>query len=131
MKVGKDRRIRDFLRDIAEWGERCARHLDGISYDQFASDERTLDAVSKCVEVVGTAAKNLMEIDADIEARHPQLQLRRAYATRIRLAHGYRDIDPKVLWATATQSVPALVLATRAALDSALSGAEPRSGPPA
>ena len=67
--------------------------------------------MTKCVEVVGTAAKMALEQKPDIEVEHPELELRRAYATRIRLTHGYREIDRKVLWATATQSVPALAKA--------------------
>ena len=98
MAVDEEQRVRGLLRDIAEWSERCARHIDGMSYEQFVEDEKTLDAVSKCVEVVGTAAKSLMEISPKFEASHPQLELRRAYATRINLAHRYRGIDPQVLW---------------------------------
>jgi uncharacterized protein with HEPN domain len=116
MPFDEDHRVRDALRDIAEWAERCSRHIAGVSYESFVQDQKTLDAVSKCVEVVGTAAKNLLDTSPDIDARHPELELRRAYATRIRLAHAYRDIDPKVLWATATHSIPAIGRAARLAL---------------
>ena len=116
MPFNDDRRVRDWLGDIAERAERCARHIAGVDYKAFSSDEKTVDAVSKCVEVVGTAAKNLLDKSPDIEARYPELELRRAYATRIRLAHGYRDIDPKVLWATAMESMPAIGQAARRVL---------------
>ena len=116
MRVEQDQRVRDYLRDIAESSERCARHIGDIGYAQFAGDERTLDAVCKCVEAVGTAAKNLLELSPEIETRHPELQLRRAYSTRIRLAHGYREIDPEILWATGTKSLPALAAAARKVL---------------
>jgi uncharacterized protein with HEPN domain len=116
MPFDDDQRVRDWLGDIAEWAERCARHIAGLDYEAFVRDEKTRDAVSKCVEVVGTAAKSLLDKSPDIEARHPELELRRAYATRIRLAHAYRDIDPKVLWATALQSMPAIGQAARRVL---------------
>ncbi|MFL5145157.1 MAG: DUF86 domain-containing protein, partial [Microvirga sp.] len=82
MPVDKEQRVRD-LRDIAEWSARCGRHIDDLTDDEFIADEKTLDAVTKCVEAVGTAAKTLEA--PEIEAAHPQLALRRAYATRIRL----------------------------------------------
>jgi uncharacterized protein with HEPN domain len=116
MRVEQDQRVRDYLRDIAESSERCARHIGDMGYAQFAGDERTLDAVCKCVEAVGTAAKNLLELSPEIETCHPELQLRRAYSTRIRLAHGYREIDPEILWATGTKSLPALAAAARKVL---------------
>jgi uncharacterized protein with HEPN domain len=72
--------------------------------------------VSKCVEVVGTAAKSLMDTTPEFETKHPQLELRRAYATRINLAHRYRGIDPHVLWETATQSIFAIGEAARRVL---------------
>jgi uncharacterized protein with HEPN domain len=125
MRVEQDQRVRDYLRDIAEWSERCARHIGDMGYAQFAGDERTLDAVCKCVEAVGTAAKNLLELSPEIETRHPELQLRRTYSTRIRLAHGYRKIDPEILWATATKSLPALAEAARKVLTGSSSAGRP------
>jgi len=116
MAVDKEQRVRDLLRDIVEWSARCGRHIGDLTYDEFVADEKTLDAVTKCVEAVGTAAKTLMEEAPEIEAAHPQLALRRAYATRIRLAHGYRNIDPKILWSTATRSIPASGAAARQVL---------------
>jgi uncharacterized protein with HEPN domain len=106
-------RVRDLLQDIVEWGERCERHLAGLSQEQFLKDEMVREALSKCVEVVGTAARKLMEASPGIDHEHPELELRRAYATRIRLAHVYGQIDDKVLWETATQSIPAIVTGAR------------------
>jgi uncharacterized protein with HEPN domain len=57
MMAGKAERAETLLSHIVEWGERCARHLDGISRQQFMQDEKTRDAVAKCIEAVGTAAK--------------------------------------------------------------------------
>ena len=116
MPFDDDQRVRDWLRDIAEWADRCGRHIARLDYETFARDEKALDAVSRCIEVVGTAAKNVLDKSPDIEMRYPELELRRAYATRIRLAHAYRDIDPKVLWATAIESVPASGQAARRVL---------------
>jgi len=67
MAVDKEQRVRDLLRDIVEWSARCGRHIGDLTYDEFVADEKTLDAVTKCVEAVGTAAKTLMEEAPEIE----------------------------------------------------------------
>jgi uncharacterized protein with HEPN domain len=40
----------DFLQDIVDWGERAARHAASLTREQFMSDEKSQDAVSKRIE---------------------------------------------------------------------------------
>jgi uncharacterized protein with HEPN domain len=117
MTADRGERLEALLVDVIEWSERCARHLKGVTREQFLEDEKTRDAVTKCVEVVGTAAKGVMETSPSLQREHPDIELQRAYAARIRLAHGYRGIDPQVLWMTATRSIPATAAAARRALE--------------
>jgi uncharacterized protein with HEPN domain len=81
------------LRDIVAYGERLARHLDGVSRGEFPSNELTQDAVAKCVEAIGEAAGQITRIAPDLESRHPELRLTDAYSARNRLSHGYHSID--------------------------------------
>jgi len=60
---------------------------------EFARDEKTLIAVSKCVEVVGEAAAQLLKAFPEVQIEHPDLELAAARAMRNRLSHGYFDID--------------------------------------
>ena len=108
------------LGDIAQWGERLATHIAGMTREAFLQDIRTQDAVCKCVEVLGEAARGLMLADPGMEARHPDLALRLAYATRNQLSHGYGRINYDVLWATAHDAVPKMVAAACALLQSGL-----------
>lgn len=104
------------LRDIVEWGDRLARHLEGVTREEPQRDACTQDAVCRCFEVLGEAARGLMLADPGLEAKHPGLALRSAYALRNRIAHGYAKIDYHVLWATAHASVPKMVAAAPALL---------------
>jgi uncharacterized protein with HEPN domain len=83
---------------------------------EFARDEKTVIAVSKCVEVVGEAAAQLVKAFLEVQIEHPDLELAAARAMRNRLSHGYFDIDPQVLWDTATIDLPAIVRAAQNAL---------------
>jgi uncharacterized protein with HEPN domain len=90
-------------------GERLRRHLTGVSRDGFASDQKTQDAVSRCIAVLGEAAARLIEQAPALDARFPDLELRAARATRNRLLHAYFDIDLEILWRTAHEDVPPMV----------------------
>ncbi len=119
------RPVEAWLGDIVAYGERLARHLDGVSRTAFLSDERIQDAAAKCVEAIGEAAGRVSRLRPELEERFPDLRLSDAYSARNRLSHGYHSIDYGILWATATKSIPATVKAARATLDS-LRGAGPR-----
>ena len=110
-------RARDLLlRDIVEWAARFAGHLRGVTQDGFLADPLMQDAVTRCVDVVGEASGRLLAelLDPTLAPREPVLKA--AYLTRNRLAHGYADIIPRVLWDTATISVPALAAAVQAVM---------------
>lgn len=104
------------LEDIVLWGNKATRYVDGLTLATFAPDEKTRDAVSKCIEVIGEAATRLLQDFPDVQVRHPELELLAARAMRNRLSHGYFDVDPQVLWDTATVDVPKIVEAARVAL---------------
>jgi uncharacterized protein with HEPN domain len=48
---------REWLSDIVSWGERLQEHLAGIDRKTFFADKLKQDAVSKCVEAIGEAAR--------------------------------------------------------------------------
>ena len=111
-----ERAPQEWLHDTVVWGEKLARHIEGQTLESFLADEKTQDAVSRCIEVVGEASRRLMEASPGIETRHPQLELRKAYAVRNILAHGYLIADMEIVWAAATRSIPTMVTEARAVL---------------
>lgn len=82
------RPVEAWLRDIIVYGERLARHLDGVSRSVFLADELIQDAVAKCVEAIGEAAGQIARLEPDLESRYPNLRLSDAYSARNRLSHG-------------------------------------------
>jgi uncharacterized protein with HEPN domain len=113
----RNRRTReDWLRDIILWGERLARHIDGMTRERFAASELVQDGVIRCIEVIGEAAGQLMRSVPGLETAHPDLELRQAYAARVRIAHGYYSTDDDIVWSAATNSVPKTVESARALL---------------
>ncbi|HEX7500627.1 MAG TPA: DUF86 domain-containing protein [Polyangia bacterium] len=85
-----------------------------MTLEMFVTDERTRDAVIRNIEVIGEAAKNLPD---DVIARAPEVEWRKIRGMRNVLAHGYFDLEAKVVWDTATTKLDALEAAVRGLLE--------------
>jgi uncharacterized protein with HEPN domain len=106
-----------FLQDIVQWGERALRHVSNMTREQFLSEEKTQDAVSRCIEAIGEAANRAIKSDPAIVLDSPEFEAEKAYAARNVLSHDYFRVDPEILWATVTQSVPKIVAEANRILD--------------
>jgi uncharacterized protein with HEPN domain len=84
-------RLEDILESI-EWIE---RYLDGYDYAAFVTDRKTIDAVTRCLEVIGEAAKHLPDSLTD---QHPEVPWRAICGFRDVLAHSYFRTDNSIIW---------------------------------
>jgi uncharacterized protein with HEPN domain len=107
------RSVAQLLGNILIWGDRLARFIDGVSKQDFSTDELRQAGASKCVEAIGEACGELLKRYPDFAAAHASLELAQAYRARNRLSHGYDVIDWEILWDTATLYVPRLVAEVR------------------
>lgn len=95
----------DYLQDIADAMAKVAQFIDGMSFDEFSSDDKSLFAVVRALEIIGEATKHVPD---DIRDRHPEVPWRVMAGMRDKLIHGYFGVDLAVVWKTATQEVPTL-----------------------
>jgi uncharacterized protein with HEPN domain len=107
------RTTEQFLQDIVHWGERAMRHVSNMTRDEFLNEEKTQDAVSRCIEAIGEAANRAMKSDPTIVTDFPKFEAEKAYAARNVLSHDYFRVDAEVLWATVKHSVPTIVAETK------------------
>jgi uncharacterized protein with HEPN domain len=103
MKGSRD--SRDFLNDILTAIVDIQSFVDDLSYEEFASDKKTLYAVVRSIEVIGEAVKNLPE---QLKVQYPQVPWRRMTGMRDKLVHGYFGIDFKTLYKAAVEDIPPL-----------------------
>jgi len=80
--------------------------VEGRERGDLDSDEMLRLALTKLVEIVGEAAKQVSPQGRD---ELPDVPWSAAARTRDRLVHHYFDIDLEVLWHTVTEDLPALL----------------------
>ena len=105
---GKVRRTPDYLAHMLEAISRIADYLRDFDRGAFERDTRTQDAVIRNLEIVGEAARNILNNDPAFAAAHPDIPWAVAYRMRNALSHGYADIDLTTVWSTVQQDLPEL-----------------------
>lgn len=62
-----DRPIKLYLADIKEAIRKIESYTKGMTFDKFRNDIKTIDAVTRNIEIIGEAAKN---IPSEIRLKH-------------------------------------------------------------
>ena len=86
------------------------RFVSGRKREDLDADEMLRFALLQAVQIVGEAAGKL-----SVEARNelPDVPWPRITGIRNRLVHAYMNVDEDILWTTAVDHLPALVLRLR------------------
>lgn len=92
--------IRDSLREIETF-------IEGESYESFLENRMLQNAVMRSFEVVGEAA---WRVSPEFREAHRELPWRSMSDFRNKLIHDYFGLDLEVIWKTATQEAPALLV---------------------
>lgn len=102
MKTDRDKLHLLHIRDSVD---RIMEYANNINYNEFAQKDKIYDAILMRIVVIGEAANNLSE---NFQEKYHNLPLYEARGTRNRIAHGYIDIDPKVIWEIIKNDLPKL-----------------------
>jgi uncharacterized protein with HEPN domain len=105
------RRLRDILATIG----RIRRHVGRLSEKRFLTDEKTQDAVERCLERICEAARKLGD---QLDARYPEVEFPKLRQLGSVLRHDYDDADPVLLWRTLRDRLDPLEEACRRELKS-------------
>ena len=95
----------DYIDDMLEAAQKIEKYTDGMSHEEFVSDEKTVDAVLRNLEILGEASKLITE---DVREHAPEIPWSEMAGMRDKLIHGYATIDLDIVWQTVTEEVPQL-----------------------
>ena len=99
-----------FLEDMLEAIARIREYAASLDEDSFATDQRTVDAVARNLDILGEAAKHVSE---ERRALCPEVQWRQIAGLRDVLIHQYFVLDIEILWDVITTKLGPLEEAVR------------------
>ena len=85
-----------------------------MSFNDFISDDKTVDAVVRNFEIIGEAANRVPE---DFKSDHPEIEWRRMTGLRNRIIHEYFGVDYATVWKIKEENVPELADFIEQAID--------------
>lgn len=94
----------------------------GIRYEDFVGDKTLCRAVTRSLEIIGEATKNVPD---PVRTAHPEIPWRYMAGIRDKIIHGYFAIDYEIVWDVVQNKLPQLEPGIRAIRDERKIDAEP------
>lgn len=101
----RGREIADYLQDILDSIHEIRDFTEGMSFDGFAGDKKTINAVLRSIEVMGEASRKIPE---ETRQQYPQVPWRKMSGMRDKLIHEYHGVDIDTVWQTLQEDIPPL-----------------------
>lgn len=93
------------LEDIQYCIEKVLAYTHGMTYDSFANDDKTIDAVIRNFEIIGEVATKLPDNFKETNMEVDWFQIR---GMRNRIVHDYRNVNLIIIWETIENDLPPL-----------------------
>lgn len=101
----KKRDYMDYFHDILDSIIAVEEFVEGMSFEDFKKDRKSVFAVIRGIEVIGEATKN---IPRAIRNKYPEIPWKDMAGMRDKLIHEYFGVDLDVLWKTVHQDASQL-----------------------
>jgi uncharacterized protein with HEPN domain len=103
--MSKERDIRDYLEDMEDMLRKLQEFVQGMTFNEFMEDSKTVFAVIRAFEVLGEAAKH---IPPEYRNEHPDVPWQKITSLRNKLIHEYFSVNLDVIWNTIHKDIPEL-----------------------
>ena len=91
--------------DMMDSLERALSYVEGMSHDEFLTDQKTKDAVVRNIQIIGEAAYRVPKETQDIS---PEIDWMRISKSRHVLVHDYFATDYEIIWTILQVHLPEL-----------------------
>ena len=95
------------LEDILDSAEKIIRYTHSLTFDEFADDSKTIDAVIRNLEIIGEASNRMPD---EVKDNNPEIDWHKIRGLRNRIAHGYFGLNYKIIWEIVEDYVPLLIV---------------------
>ncbi|HEY9818991.1 MAG TPA: DUF86 domain-containing protein [Candidatus Obscuribacterales bacterium] len=104
-------RVRDVLAAIAEIRE----FTNGLTFDEFQDDRKTISAVLYSLAIIGEAVRG---IPPELEVSHPEIPWDDVRGMRNIVIHEYFQVNLSIIWQTIQDDLVSLEFSLRQLLNS-------------
>jgi uncharacterized protein with HEPN domain len=105
------------LGDILENIALAQSFSQGMAFNDFQADRRTVYAVTRCLEIISEATRRL---SSELKERHSDIDWIKIIASGNIYRHGYQIVRDEILWNTLKHSLEPL----KAAIEEEIRGLE-------
>jgi uncharacterized protein with HEPN domain len=100
------RSLQQRLQDILEQAEGILAFADGLDYEAFCADAKTVKAVLYDLALIGEAARSLLP---DIQDVYPDLPWEEMRVMRNLIVHEYFRVNLRIAWTTINEDLLPLI----------------------
>ncbi|OGC04025.1 hypothetical protein A2276_05350 [candidate division WOR-1 bacterium RIFOXYA12_FULL_43_27] len=94
-----------FLRHILDEIDYLLKRTKTLTFDQLMDDETLKRALSRSLEIIGEASKNLSD---KFKNNHPEVEWKKIAGLRDKLIHSYFGVDWYTVWDVVRIKIPEL-----------------------
>lgn len=96
--------------DILDSAAKILNYTDGLTFEDFTKDSKTVDAVIRNFEIIGEAANRLPE---EFKDAYSEVDWHRIRGFRNRIVHDYFGIDYSIVWLIKETFLPNMITQLR------------------
>mgnify|MGYP006295678571 CR=1 FL=1 len=93
------------IQDMLAAARKIERYTEGLTFEDFVQDEKTIDAVIRQLIIIGEAASHIPQ---DILSRYPDMPWAEIRGMRNVIVHEYFGVNIRIVWETVKGNLPEL-----------------------
>jgi len=103
-----------YIKDILDNMGNAERFVEGMTRQEFSKDTKTAYAVTRCIEIIGEATKN---VPAATRRKYPDIPWKQMAGMRDKVIHFYFGVNFERVWLVVKKDIPELKPRLKKVLD--------------